>query len=297
MLLSAIDIGSNAVRLFFSNVFEQDGQLVVEKTALTRVPLRLGEDVFTKNVVSEEKIRKLCQTMHAFRLLIEVNEPKAWKACATSAMREAENREEIIDRVAREAGVTIHIINGVEEARIVSAVQNLDMMKNHKYSLFIDVGGGSTELSLLSKNGVVASESFKIGTVRMLNNKVKKSEWDDMKDWLLQYKKHFEEILCVGAGGNINKIIKLYGKLPEKNLPFNNLEYAIGHLRRFNLRERIEVMGLRHDRADVIIPAAEIFYYIMKTMNAPRLLVPKIGLSDGIVSLLYHEINGRTIKD
>jgi exopolyphosphatase/guanosine-5'-triphosphate,3'-diphosphate pyrophosphatase len=158
------------------------------------------------------------------------------------------------------------------------------------------VGGGSTELSLMSKKGVVASTSFKIGTVRMLNEKVIKSEWSDMKDWLLQYKNDFKDILCVGAGGNINKIAKLFGRVPEKTLPFNNLEYALSHLKRFTLQERIELMGLRPDRADVIIPAAEIFYFIMKTMDAGLLLVPKIGLSDGMVSLLYREIKDKKKK-
>lgn len=293
MLLSAIDIGSNAVRLFFSYVFEKDGQVVVEKASLMRVPLRLGEDVFVKNRVSEEKTLKLIKTMLAFKLLIEVNDPVACRAYATSAMREASNSREVIDRIEKVSKIKIEIIDGVTEAQIVSAVQNLDMVKDYRYSLFIDVGGGSTDLSLMSKKGVVDSSSFKIGTVRMLNEKVKKSEWYDMKDWLLQYKDDFKDILCVGAGGNINKIARLYGRVPEKTLPFNNLEYALSHLKQFTLKERIEIMGLRPDRADVIIPAAEIFYFIMKTMETKLLLVPKIGLSDGIVSLLYTEMKNK----
>jgi len=293
MLLSAIDIGSNAVRLFFSNVFEKDGQIIVEKASLMRVPIRLGEDVFVKNKISEKKIQNLIKTMHAFKLLIEVNDPVTYKAYATSAMREARNSKDVIDRIAKFSKIKIEIIDGVKEAQIVGAIQNLDMVSDFKYSLFIDVGGGSTELSLMSKKGVVESTSFKIGTVRMLNEKVKKSEWSDMKDWLLQYKNDFEDILCIGAGGNINKIAKLYGRVPEKILPFNNLEYALSHLKKFTLKERIEVMGLRPDRADVIIPAAEIFYFIMKTMETKLLLVPKIGLSDGIVSLLYMEMKNK----
>ena len=285
MLLSAIDIGSNAVRLFFSNVFEKDGQVIVEKASLMRVPIRLGEDVFVKNKISENKIQNLIKTMLAFKLLIEVNNPVAYRAYATSAMREARNSKDVIDRIAKASRIKIEIIDGVQEAQIVGAVQNLDMVKDFKYSLFVDVGGGSTELSLMSEKRIVASASFKIGTVRMLNERVKKSEWGDMKDWLLQYKNDFKDILCVGAGGNINKIAKLYGRVPEKTLPFNNLEYAISHLKKFTLKERIEVMGLRPDRADVIIPASEIFYFIMKTIDAKLLLVPKIGLRDGIVSL------------
>lgn len=296
MLLSAIDIGSNAVRLFFSNVFEKDSQIIVEKASLMRIPIRLGEDVFVKNKISEKKIRDLIKTMQAFKLLIEVNNPDAYKAYATSAMREARNSKEVIDRIAKASKIKIEIIDGVKEAQIVGAIQNLDMVSDYKYSLFIDVGGGSTELSLMSKKGIVTSTSFKIGTVRMLNEKVKESEWDDMKDWLLQYKNDFKDILCVGAGGNINKIAKLFGRVPEKTLPFNNLEYALSHLKRFTLQERIELMGLRPDRADVIIPAAEIFYFIMKIMEARLLLVPKIGLSDGMVSLLYREIRDKKKK-
>ncbi|MBW6479296.1 MAG: rod shape-determining protein [Bacteroidales bacterium] len=296
MLLSAIDIGSNAVRLFFSNVFEKDSQIIVEKASLMRIPIRLGEDVFVKNKISEKKIRDLIKTMQAFKLLIEVNNPDAYKAYATSAMREARNSKEVIDRIAKASKIKIEIIDGVKEAQIVGAIQNLDMVSDYKYSLFIDVGGGSTELSLMSKKGIVASTSFKIGTVRMLNEKVKESEWDDMKDWLLQYKNDFKDILCVGAGGNINKIAKLFGRVPEKTLPFNNLEYALSHLKRFTLQERIELMGLRPDRADVIIPAAEIFYFIMKIMEAGLLLVPKIGLSDGMVSLLYKEMQVKKKK-
>jgi len=295
MLLAAIDIGSNAVRLFFSNVFEKDGSIVVEKASLMRIPLRLGDDVFIRKEVSEPKIRKLVKTMKAFRLLIEVNEPVAYRACATSAMREAKNKNEVIKRVADEAGLKIQIIDGVEEAQLVSAVQNLADASKYKYSLYIDVGGGSTEISIISRKKLIASASFKIGTVRMLSEKVKEGEWEKMELWLEKYQDFYKEMLFVGAGGNINKIAKLYGRVPEQTLPFNNLEYALGHLQKFNFQERIETMGLRPDRADVIVPAAQIFHFIMKKTRADTLLVPKIGLIDGIVSVLYHEItrNGK----
>jgi exopolyphosphatase/guanosine-5'-triphosphate,3'-diphosphate pyrophosphatase len=293
MLLGAIDIGSNAVRLFFSNVFEQDGQIVVEKASLMRIPLRLGDDVFTQNAISEPKIKKLVKTMKAFGLLIEVNEPVAYRACATSAMREAHNREDILKRIDAEANIKIQIIDGVEEAQIVSAVQNLSAVKDYKHTLYIDVGGGSTELSIISKKGLLASNSFKIGTVRMLSEKINTSEWDSMRDWLLKFKDIYSDMLFVGAGGNINKIAKLYGRVPDQILPFTNLEYALNHLQRFSLAQRIDIMGLRPDRADVIVPAARIFHFIMQTTNAPKLLVPKIGLSDGIVSVLYNAVKNK----
>lgn len=292
MLLAAIDIGSNAVRLFFSNVFEQDGLVMVEKASLVRMPIRLGEDVFTCNEISEEKIQKLIKTMQAFKLLIEVNEPRAFKACATAAMREASNNQEVIQRVEKESGIRIEIIDGVEEANFVSAVSNLPLVRKFKYSMFVDVGGGSTEISVLSDSKLIESVSFKIGTVRSINDKVKKSEWRDLKSWLSKFKKDFGNIVVIGSGGNINKLNKLFGNVPEASLGLQNLEFALEYLSRFSMKERVEKLGLRPDRADVIIPAGEIFHYIMKQVKARNVYVPKIGLSDGIVNMLYRDIVG-----
>lgn len=290
MLLSAIDIGSNAIRLFFSNVFEKDGQMIIEKASMMRVPLRLGEDAFTRKKISDLKIEKLVKTMRAFRLLIDVSEPEAFRACATSAMREVENSDEILQRIEQESNIKIQIIGGVEEAEIISAVQNPGLKSDFKYSLYIDVGGGSTELSLVSQKKVRESASFQIGTVRMLNEKVDASEWDRMEEWLMRFNSLFSDMICVGTGGNINKIARLYGRVPEKTLPFTNLEYALNHLQKFTVEERIELMGLRPDRADVIVPAAKIFYFIMKITGGETMLVPRFGLCDGIVTALYKEI-------
>jgi exopolyphosphatase / guanosine-5'-triphosphate,3'-diphosphate pyrophosphatase len=290
MLLAAIDIGSNAVRLFFSNVFEQDGKIIVEKASLMRIPIRLGDDVFTTHVISESKKHKLIKTLKAFKLLIEVNEPVAYRACATSAMREAHNSHEVVEQIARETGIKVKIISGLEEAHIVSSVQNHELMRQHPYSLFIDVGGGSTEISLLTRNEILESESFEIGTVRMLSQRVQKLEWIRMRQWLLQFNNYFKDMAMVGAGGNINKISRLYGHTSEKTLPFENLQFALKTLQKYSLQERIEILGLRPDRADVIVPAAQIFNFIMKTTQTKTLLVPKIGLSDGIVNVLYREM-------
>ncbi len=293
MLLSAIDIGSNAVRLFFSNVFEKDGQMVIEKASLMRVPLRLGEDAFVRNRISDPSTEKLVKTMKAFRLLIDVTEPVAFRACATSAMREVENSEDVIQRVEQESKIKIHVIGGVEEAEIISAVRSPEEKYDFRYSLYIDVGGGSTELSLISKDSIVDSASFKIGTVRMLNEKVEATEWARMEVWLMRFKKIFPELISVGTGGNINKIATLYGRVPDKTLPFTNLEYALNHLQKFTIAERIEHMGLSPDRADVIVSAAEIFYFIMKKTGGKILFVPRFGLCDGIVSVLYKEIKSK----
>lgn len=291
MLLSAIDIGSNAVRLFFSNVYEKENRIVAEKASLMRVPVRLGADVFLHHRISKEKEEDLLKTLSAFQMLIEVIKPLKVRACATSAMREADNREEVIEHIKQQTGLKIEIIDGVEEAKIVSSVQNIDLLKDYRYSLYIDVGGGSTELSLMSHQGTERSHSFKIGTVRMLNKKVKEKEWEQMEKWLEDVKTTYPNILCVGVGGNINKISRLYGREPEKSLPFTNMEYALDHLQKFSVKDRIYLMGMRPDRADVIVPAAKIFHFIMKTMNAPFLVVPRIGLADGIVNLMYREIN------
>jgi exopolyphosphatase / guanosine-5'-triphosphate,3'-diphosphate pyrophosphatase len=287
MLLAAIDIGTNAVRLFFSNVFSQSGRVVVEKASLVRIPLRLGEDVFTLRKISEEKILRLSKTMQAFNLLIDVNQPVAWKACATSAMREAKNGREVIDRIYKETGIAIEIIDGLKEASLVSAFSDFRKSQSAKYHMFIDVGGGSTEISVLKGSSIVASNSFKIGTVRLLNGKVREKEWESLKKWLKTLRDKWKDTGLVGSGGNINKITKLYGKIPENTLSVEQLEQAMAHLESFTVEERILQLGLRPDRADVITHAGRIFRFIMRHVKAREIYVPKIGLSDGIVHSLY----------
>jgi exopolyphosphatase/guanosine-5'-triphosphate,3'-diphosphate pyrophosphatase len=292
MLLAAIDIGSNAVRLFFSNVFELNGEIIVEKASLVRIPLRLGEEVFKKGKISGAKADALVKTMKAFQLLIEVVQPVAYRACATAAMREAQNRDVLVKRIRKEAGIDIEVIDGLEEARIVSTVTHLDFEGKFKRALYIDVGGGSTEVSLMEQNRILDSNSFKIGTVRMLNGMVKPGEWKKMEEWLSKFKEQEEPLLLVGSGGNINKINKLYGDINRKVLSLDSLEEALDYLGKYSVEDRIALIGLRPDRADVIIPAGQIFQFIMKSLGASFVFVPKIGLSDGIVSLLFSEQKG-----
>jgi len=296
MLFASIDIGSNAVRLFFSNVFEQDGRIIAEKASLLRIPIRLGEDVFSTKKISDVKADKLVQTMKAFKLLIDVYEPVSWKACATAAMREAENKMEVLDRIINESGIKVNIINGLEEAAIIGSACNPEISGKYKYAMYIDVGGGSTEVSILNHGIIIDSNSFKIGTVRLLNNQVEDKEWKVMSKWLNKYKKDFKKIYCIGSGGNINKLNKLYGRIPENILPFSNLEYGIEQLKRFTNEERIEQMGLRPDRADVIIPAATVFKAILGQIGAKHIYVPKVGLSDGLVINLYNEYKNKIKK-
>ena len=293
MLLAAIDIGSNAVRLFFSNVFEQNGEIIAEKASLVRIPLRLGEEVFKKGRIPEEKAGDLVKTMKAFKLLIDVVQPVAYRACATAAMREAANGEALVKRISEEAGIEIQVIDGLEEARIVSTVTHLSFEGSFKKALYIDVGGGSTEVSVMENGHILASNSFKIGTVRMLNGMVKASEWEKMEDWISRFREHKEPLLLVGSGGNINKINKLYGDVNRKMLTLESLEHALDHLGQYAVEDRIALLGLRPDRADVIIPAGQIFHFIMKHLDAGFVYVPKIGLSDGIVSMLFQEQKDR----
>lgn len=290
MLLAAIDIGTNAVRLFFSHVYEKGGRVCVEKTSLLRVPVRLGKDVFLKRVISPVKIEKLIKTMQAYKLLMEVNEPVAYRACATSAMREAKNGQEVIRQIRSETGIEVDMINGMEEAAIISSHQNFIIPGGCKFALFVDVGGGSTDLSLMRDGEVAAFGTFKIGTVRLLYQKTSPAEWSKLEEWLLEHQTYFPETLFVGTGGNINKIAKLYSKSDTSHLSLTRLGHGLEDLEGFTVKERIEKLGLRPDRADVITFAARIYSFIMQKAGVSNLFVPGTGLSDGIVHNLYREL-------
>jgi exopolyphosphatase/guanosine-5'-triphosphate,3'-diphosphate pyrophosphatase len=287
MLFASIDIGSNAVRLFFANVYEVKGVPVAEKASLIRLPLRLGEDVFETGCISETRVENLMKTMHSFKLLMDVYQPLGYIAIATSAMREACNRNQIIDRIKKETGIDVKIIDGNEEATIVCATDNIKTGKKYSLTMYVDVGGGSTEISVLRNHVLIDSGSFQLGTIRMLGNKVEDEEWERLKDWLIKYKKDFGKIYFVGSGGNINKLSKLYSTQPDSSLSFPNLKQGYKKLCKMTLQQRIEEMGMRPDRADVIIPAAEIFLSIMKTTKADFVFVPRIGLSDGLIYMAY----------
>jgi len=293
MLFASIDIGSNAVRLFFANVYELRGHPVAEKASLIRIPLRLGEDVFDTGSISQPRIENLMKTMHAFRLLLDVYKPLDYVACATSAMREASNNLEIIERIKRETAIDIRIIDGIEEAQLITATDKLDTGKKYSLTMYVDVGGGSTEISALKNHRLVASESFQLGTIRILNDKADAVEWERMMLWFKNFKKDYGKIYIVGSGGNINKLSKLYSTQPDSSLSYPNLKQGYKILSKMTFQQRVEEMGMRPDRADVIIPAAEIFLVIMKSLKADFIFVPRIGLSDGLIYTIYKKYKER----
>ena len=289
MKFAAIDIGSNAVRLLFCNVFEGNGTPVFKKAELIRVPLRLGEDSFLHGRISDKKADKLVTAMKAFRHLIKVYDAVDYRACATSAMRDAANGMEIVERVRAEAGLEIEIIDGKTEADIIYSNHIAEQLDKDNAYLYIDIGGGSTELSVFWKGRVVASRSFNIGTIRMLHGQVSKETWNTMKSWVENRTKGYKEMLAIGSGGNINKLFKMSHKKDHKPLGYDKLKDIYEKLRSYTLDERITMLGLNPDRADVIMPASKIVLTVMKTAGIEKMIVPQIGLSDGIVHLLYEE--------
>lgn len=287
MLYAAIDIGSNAVRLLIAAAHQEEGQVRLNKQNLVRVPIRLGKDVYSDGVVTSSKEEDLIKTLRAFKLLMDVYQPYCYSACATAAVREASNGKEILERIKKETGIDIRIIDGLEEARIIRGTNALPDDEDYVLTMFVDVGGGSTEISIKSADKLLEQRSFKIGTLRILNARVEESVWQNLRDWLMEFEEEFGRIKLLGSGGNINKLTKLFGR-PKKNvLIYNSLKYAHDKLEKMTVKERMQVYNLRYDRADVIVPAAKIFLLIMDTIRADRILAPKIGVADGLIHELY----------
>ncbi|MFN4763947.1 Ppx/GppA phosphatase family protein [Gillisia sp. Q332] len=287
---AAIDIGSNAVRLLISTITEQENkEPIFKKTSLVRVPIRLGSDVFmTKNISEENKMRML-DTLNAFKLLMKSHKIEKYKACATSAMREADNGQEVADLIEQKTGVQINIIDGNDEAAMIAATDLNELIQSDKTYLYVDVGGGSTEFTLYSNGDTISSRSFKLGTVRILENIVEPGTWDEVESWVKEATKNYQKIDLIGSGGNINNIFKSSGKSVGKPLSFLYLSSYYQLLNSFTYEERITELNLNSDRADVIIPAAKIYLSAMKWTKARRIYVPKIGLADGIIKSLYQE--------
>ncbi|MFL1013576.1 Ppx/GppA phosphatase family protein [Flavisericum labens] len=287
---AAIDIGSNAVRLLISNIIEEKGKPVTfKKNSLVRVPIRLGADVFIKNKISKENAERILDTMLAFNLLMKSHKVAKYKACATSAMRESSNGKQIVDQVLEHSGISIDVIGGEEEAAIIAATDLDKYIDSNKTYLYVDVGGGSTEFTVIDRGNQVASKSFKIGTVRLLNDMVKNESWHELREWIGENVKDYDKISVLGSGGNINKIFKISGKSIGKPLSYFYMTSYYNTLQSYSYEERITELSLNQDRADVIIPAMRIYLSAMKWSGAKNIYVPKIGLADGIIKSIYYD--------
>jgi len=288
--LAAIDIGSNAARLLIADVLEYKGIAQFNKINLIRVPLRLGFDVFENAEISKRKRGMILQTMKAYNHLMNVYEVQHVKACATSAMRDAKNSADIIRKVKLETGIEIKILSGDEEATMIfenHIAENLD--KQHAY-LYIDVGGGSTELTFFAEGKLKYKESFNIGTIRLLKGLVADNTWLELKEHLKTNTKSSLPITAIGSGGNINKVFSLSKKKEGKPLSLELLKDYYKELSNVSLEERIRMYKLREDRADVIVPALQIYTNVMRWGNISEIYVPKIGLADGLIQSLYEEL-------
>ncbi len=289
MKFAAIDIGSNAVRLLLCNVYESGADTSFKKAELVRMPIRLGEDAFRYRKISDEKIDQLAKSMKAFKLLMEVFGAIDYRACATAAMREASNSKEVVDYVKQYSGIDIEVIDGRTEAQIIYSNHIAEHLEHDKSYLYIDVGGGSTELTVFAENHIVASQSFNLGTIRILHDQVSKETWNVVKEWVSVNTRDFKPLTAIGSGGNINKVFKMADRKEHKPLSYDKIKDIYDYLKQFTLEERILQLGLNPDRADVIMPATKIFLTVMKTAEIDKIIVPQIGLSDGIVHLLYEK--------
>ncbi len=297
MRLAAIDIGSNAARLLITDVIAGP-QAIPEfiKVVLVRVPLRLGFDVFDKGEISAVKAEKIIKTIKSYKLLLDVYEVKHLKACATSAMRDAANADEIIKKVKTETGIDIRIITGQEEASLIYENHIADNMTDAESYLYIDVGGGSTELTFFSDGKLIFKESFNIGTIRLLKNQVTEAAWDEMKEFINKKTKGYHHVTAIGSGGNINKVFSLSNRKEGKPLPLDLLRDYYKEFSNMSLAQRISLYKLREDRADVIVPALLIYINVMRWADAEDIFVPKIGLADGLIHTLYEEVKLKEIE-
>lgn len=287
--LAGIDLGSNSVRLLISNVIEDGGGIpIFKKSSLTRLPIRLGSDAFGKGSIQEDTIQRLITGMHAYANIMKVHGVEKFRACATSALREAANGEEVIRKVKEETGIQIELISGKEEAKIIfnSGMKEL-MSDSNRSFLYIDVGGGSTELTLFHKQEVVASRSFKIGTIRLLKEQVQEQTWKEMESWIKEATQGLKDIMMVGSGGNINRVFKLSGRPMGTPLEIDFIENTYHILSDFDAEERILKFDLNPDRADVVTHALKIYCSAMKWAGSEEMMVPKKGLADGMVRHLY----------
>ena len=290
--LAAIDIGSNAIRILIANVVQEVGEHpVYMKSEMIRVPIRLGQDSFTVGEISKKNMKRVVKAMKAFKLIMKVNGVKHYMACATSALRESNNADELVARVKKKSKIKIEVIDGRKEAEIISNTTILDSFGQNRNYLYVDVGGGSTEFSVLQDGKRIVSKSFKTGTVRMINNMVNEKVWFEIKKWIQTHTAGIEKIALLGSGGNINKIFKLSNTKEGKPLTYIKINTFYQDLKMLTYEQRILKYNLNIDRADVILPALEIYLKALKWSGATKVFVPKIGLADGMIKMMYKKFN------
>jgi len=288
MKIAAIDIGSNAARLQISTVLTNDGIVSFKKVEYVRFPLRLGHDVFSFGVLTPESEGRTVKLMQVYQLLMELHEVDHYMACATSAMRESSNGPEVVERIQQETGILIHIIDGQKEAQLINNVVVLAL--DNRQTIHIDVGGGSTELNLYVNRQKVNSRSFKIGSVRLLEGKETKGAWGKMEEWINQNVDRSQPIGAVGTGGNISKIFNLVSKTSDTITTLSEIRRMKDYIAGFSFEDRQNKLRLNADRADVIVPAAEIYISAMTWAGANEIVVPDLGLKDGILQLVYEQL-------
>jgi exopolyphosphatase/guanosine-5'-triphosphate,3'-diphosphate pyrophosphatase len=287
---AAIDIGSNAIRLLIANVIvEKDKEPQFRKSSLVRVPIRLGADTFVSGEITPENTQRMIEAMEAFKLIMKINNVEKYKACATSAVREAENGKEIVKIIFEKTGVEIEIIGGKKEAAIISSTDLNELIQSDSSYLYVDVGGGSTEFTLFSRGKIINSKSFKMGTVRLINNSKAENKiiFKEVQKWVESNTKDLKKLSLIGSGGNINKLFKMSGRTLGKPISYIYLNAQYQFLKNMSFDDRISELSLNPDRADVIIPATKIYLSAMKWSGARKIYVPKIGLADGIIKSLY----------
>ncbi|MFL2577735.1 MAG: exopolyphosphatase [Flavobacteriaceae bacterium] len=284
---AAIDVGSNAIRVLISNVIESKEGVYFQKNALVRAPIRLGEDSFTLGEISKKNIKRMVKAMRAFKLLMKVHGVSHYQAFATSALREANNSIEVIDHVKKKAGIKIEIIDGRKEAEVISYSKLSEFLNSQKTFLFVDVGGGSTEFTIINEGKRISSKSFKIGTVRLINDLVDDRVWKAIQGWIEKNAKPYRKITLIGSGGNINKLFKLSNIKEGKPLSLIKLNQIYLELESLTYEERLLKFELNPDRADVIIPAAKIYLKSLEWSGGQKIYVPKFGLSDGMIKYMY----------
>ena len=291
MKLAAIDIGSNACRLLIDDVIAvANNKTDFIKLAFVRVPLRLGFDVFETGRIGDIKIEKFLKTIESYRLLLDVYEVKHLKACATSAMRDASNAKEILQLVKEKTGIGIDVISGQDEAKYIYENHVAENLNSQESYLYIDVGGGSTELTFFSDGKLICKESFDIGTIRLLKKQVTENTWNEMKNFIVTKTKGYHHVTCIGSGGNINKIFSLSKRKEGRPLNVEMLRNYYSEFSSITLQQRMSLYNMREDRADVIVPALLIFINVMRWAETEEIYVPKIGLADGLIHILYDEV-------